>query len=1652
MKKLLKSTFKSIFSNKVVVILLALVVFVTSSTYTLIQSTSSEFAKSYDHVVTKGNIHDFTIKEKFSTNGEIPIKAEEASTGKSLITADATKNYVWETTVGKEIKNYVIIPAEHSPVQVTGEMLSLFSSWANQKIKMKDGTEQELGDLTHPVPLDIRVPADKIKITEDPVSHAQSLDLIYRMEKDESGVEHKVFDVEVYSPRTTISKWGGEDDWDTPLFYESAPLDQMKQRDISSLWTKITIPADIVAGDKGTKSLFNRQPDGAGYRDDLAGQDLTQGVYHATTDGYHKYIFTPRNTMDEFKANLKSFIDSEHLFKAISVHDVMVTPDINFTDITKSNVTGDFYKYLNSLKQNNPSEYSRLYEQVLVNQIYVDPTTITSSTGSTSTIVPQPSNASIDKAKKEMKQQVYLNIRQNALKKFSEAIHTKYKNEVEFKHIKGITVAGIGDSKLYKFIENEPNTYTDKTVIFDGTNVSQPTQGATLKAAQDWAHAHMGEVQKNSLGEPVIINRGFKVIVKREINKMEATPRVFIDPTSVQTVVSPTFAKRNNIKPMSKEALNSQEFKDLMNNATEDNMARFHAKHPQSTIQANSLMYVVTGIGITPDFAYPIIDSHHPIPDLDNEALLYVNSSGYLRVEESFRDNLRESYFAGKFVEGISEARKIEIKKDLEAMAQSMMSWPNDIQIVRDYDDITEKVIMAPHRITFLEKLNHSIRTISIVITTLLITLASLIVTLIIKRNISKQRKTLSILSANGYTKNQIAFSYIWASSIIVGVSTILGFLVGHGMQFVMFNIFSNFWTIPTSTHAFSWVALLITVIIPVVGVGVISYAFSIWELRGSIVLNMAGAKKSIGHWVSAKSLSRMHWVGIKTKLATSFFLTNLSKAVMIFVSAAGAIIASSMAFTMLGKFDYAVSATDAVNNYKYSVDMASPTQEGGQYAAVIKQDPTKPIIFNGEDISEIKNKWGKTRPTRYWAGMDNSVRRGEIIESPSSTEHEKSMFHSPSGNDLKVMKNGLAGQGGGWSEGSGSIKPEEINKFYKNVDDVTHYLKNRVQFKALLNVSLGGGLLGKYNPWDMAEGVMPSNQVAEANKDYIGWFERALKAPSNATVIANYKNEVIGKTVVEVTKADGTELVADIEDGTLWLKSKVTGPYALKRDIYGHATKAEKSNGVQLWQLDDGTKFGNPSSLVLYAGPNYDYPIQEGKTARSNTKWQFIRSIEELIETSKTGTQDEMIIKARNFDSVIANSPSFSSGPKDSFVTFVSNAIKDGIYPYSIYYNQVVMDPKDETYTSIRGKMNRKNIKGDVELLDINIKGIYNDTKYVKLGDENMKALTDYNYVPGKEIPVLINKFTSKFYKLGIGDTFKMHIDNKSDRHLYHDQSNQDTFKIVGEVNSYSNIELFTLKGIANDVLKLDKVNGFNGVFSDSEAPSVLTSVNIYSESGIYPPFDTIPQDIKESNYELISTWLGHESSQRGYNTIPAYLDGKKEAVTDVDQFVTRYTKSIYKSIVSDVQWAAMVHYAFVSVNGITSDIIALGEAVALFIAIVFIIILGSMMVDANKINIATMKVMGYRDSEIRNSFIKSFLPTILIGALIAIPFVFGLLAAAQLSIMAFGKVLIPMTMLGWEIVAASVLVSGIFLTIFIGSIRKLKGQSALAAFTVAE
>jgi putative ABC transport system permease protein len=45
--------------------------------------------------------------------------------------------------------------------------------------------------------------------------------------------------------------------------------------------------------------------------------------------------------------------------------------------------------------------------------------------------------------------------------------------------------------------------------------------------------------------------------------------------------------------------------------------------------------YIITGTGITADFLYPIVSIEHSIPNTNNEAITYINNSGYERLLDS---------------------------------------------------------------------------------------------------------------------------------------------------------------------------------------------------------------------------------------------------------------------------------------------------------------------------------------------------------------------------------------------------------------------------------------------------------------------------------------------------------------------------------------------------------------------------------------------------------------------------------------------------------------------------------------------------------------------------------------------------------------------------------------------------------------------------------------------------------------------------------------------------------------------------------------------------------------------------------------------------------------------------------------------------------
>jgi putative ABC transport system permease protein len=68
--------------------------------------------------------------------------------------------------------------------------------------------------------------------------------------------------------------------------------------------------------------------------------------------------------------------------------------------------------------------------------------------------------------------------------------------------------------------------------------------------------------------------------------------------------------------------------------------------------EASGTKYLITGIGISPDFIYPIVSLNHLTPNSIRECINYVNDLGYSRIYDSFRSNAQENYLVCKAING----------------------------------------------------------------------------------------------------------------------------------------------------------------------------------------------------------------------------------------------------------------------------------------------------------------------------------------------------------------------------------------------------------------------------------------------------------------------------------------------------------------------------------------------------------------------------------------------------------------------------------------------------------------------------------------------------------------------------------------------------------------------------------------------------------------------------------------------------------------------------------------------------------------------------------------------------------------------------------------------------------------------------------------
>ena len=1098
MKNLFKNAFKSFLKSKLTIFLVSFIVFVTITIFTILTNSLIAFRYSYNSVIKDNKLHDFTSKEKYDLSGELRFDkgTYENVDGKRVFTNGKTsrEDFVKENLDRNSFSTdsqYIYLDYANGKTTDSNEII---------KDGFLDVYEEEInGKWNDWWYTDSETESTNIKKAKNVIIRLKKDDLIFGYDNKKVGKDVDNLVVQIIFPKNDFISFD--------ILYKNGNPNNSSlvanefshnEADYSSLGLANYIENNIKSRNYSWISNNNFKTKVKDEKNELIeiykSDDLTSIIEKGFLRLRYKWKqqFTrikTDNKKDGFKNWLINKMNNDKYFsvdKNVEVYQIAPSsenstgvfktllkeiPGENVENSTKQKIENwIFSNGLNSqIRENDPVLLSQINEKKIRLRTFIESFVI------------------------EAKRENYLN-----------RINSLYSKLLDYRVSKSINI--FDKTNNFKVVESNKNDKINKLKIFEGYQmpnqysdqqmqnlIDEKIKDETIKdkknnvstdeekIVETKKYYNLGiatseDETKNSVAK-IYKDKKFKWVLKWDqtytwkliltgtiLTQVVIPKNTFVsDPSSYFAYVSPGYASQNNI-----------EFIDpnkIMNDPKEVKKMVFdpkyiYNKYPKSTITMGNVKFLVIGSAVQPDYSFPIISSSHPIPNVKKEAIVFTNTNGYLKVEDSYRGNERENYISFKWKDqfNLSESQKDTIlykspkmKNDqgelvetsIEGISKELMNWPKNIRIISKNDDTTEQVILAPHRTIFLVKLKNMIELISFMTITLLLISTIILIGIFIKKHINSNKKQFAILLANGYSKHQIALSNIIFSIIVMVIPSIIGYLIGFAFQIEFINLFQNYWTIPIKIETYSLISSILYVGLPFTIAVLFSYFISRWELRRSIVsiLNDAGSKKT--SFISNLFINLFSWINIKNKISISLFFANFSKMLMIIVVASVSIITLSIGFTNIGKFSYAKNTSQRMNNYNFAIHLVTPTNEGGLFKRL-----------NSKNL-----------------GFDNKESASEI----SKVLYEKA--RKPLANEPTWMVPNTS---------------DEENS--KNI----RYLDNKIQFQSLLNTELGQGY-SPTNPWKSSgEPLMPEGQKLLSDKQRKIFNQYGITLAINQ----NFKNE----------------------------------------------------------------------------------------------------------------------------------------------------------------------------------------------------------------------------------------------------------------------------------------------------------------------------------------------------------------------------------------------------------------------------------------------------------------------------------------------------------------------------------------------------------------
>ncbi len=1111
---------------------------------------------------------------------------------------------------------------------------------------------------------------------------------------------------------------------------------------------------------------------------------------------------------------------------------------------------------------------------------------------------------------------------------------------------------------------------------------------------------------KKIMDEDSFYDKGFSLIINT-ISGVSPLTSTYTNKRSYEVIVNPEFLKRNN-----KKIFPYEQWISKISTPEEEFNRWFKNIGDEYKVKVDNTEFIILGAGLSPDFMYPIVSLDKPVPNLKNEVILYLNNTGYDSIQNAFRSAPTENMLLGKFTS--KNVNPPLVINKINEIAKQYMNWPSNIKAAFSYDDTSNTITPSAARLVFIPKIVSAIDGISSIILIFISFVAFLVCFILIKRFIDRNKVDIGILLANGYKKWQIILPLSLLFSTVIFLSTILGFLMGFWLQEYALLLFKNFWTIPTIIGIFNPIAFTLFTFGIVLIFAIVIYLVSLYSLKGDATL-----------LIDNNSANRINKFAILTKkMAIGNNPINRIRIAMASTSLFKLLTLCGMSGLLLSVFTFSIASSGKFNesyaksfnskNYNFAIDLYTPTVQGGQYMAI----PYDKLAMTTYGVSD----WNNPNSTSY-----------QLAQYIYDSELEGIDLNELNKSDSRYMdKDQMNGRGYNGAKGNkNNVKFEvrDVLTTYGNYqlpseqdggplagdfasDKELQYLSYLVQSKMLMNVSIFGT-----NPWDIAYKLMPQNQALACEDAY---------------------RNILSKMTIDTT----------------------------------NTYQSMNKSGTIIVTWKNGKKITVQEGLFKYVD-NVSYTEEDAK---------IDSNIFENLSYEEGSTDP---IKSRKYLKIDESKIVSRTALSYDYISLIAKVFTIKEYAdinYLMSYNKIptMLGDKTYSYASI-------NINGS-SLPEQKIIGISENNKScVNLLDDKGNDLEEklLNYdVNSEVIPIIVNKSGLKKLNLKVGDSFNVSIANTIDRltkgsslfNLWEtpvgkriksipelnniivdvdgtpyngDEYIKDsyTFKIIGELDTYEGVELFTTQEFVNKMIGLaafdtrnaDDNKGnklgykgvpFNGVFSSSENPFMVSnSIQFYSPCGLNVGNDKLDSGLKSS-----LPYQNKKTNDKKFNyEIAKLVTGYTGDAKDIDSFIANvvdtFGNSSYLSITSSVYPTSILKDTFQVMEETIYTIQLFSVSLIMIICFILIILITFTLISDSMKTASLLKTLGFSDVNNSLSLMLIYVPIILIGILLAIPLTIFIAYFYIEFIFSFSGILLNIPLKLWQFLISGSLIIAVFI-----------------------